>query len=56
MLTDTKQIACHGTSFQNVAEAKNYAILLQEYGLCESFSIGRYYNGKYIEIYNSSKK
>jgi len=53
-LTDTKLIACHGTSFPTMKAAMDYAKeLYNEFGLCESFSIGCYKNGKYVEVYNS---
>lgn len=55
-LTDTSQIACHGTSFKNVAEAKNYAISLQKFGLCRSYSIGKYTKEGHIEVYNSNRE
>lgn len=55
-LTDTTQVACHGTGFQSIAEAKEYAITLRNnYGLCKSFSIGTYKDGKFVEVYNSHK-
>lgn len=54
-LTDTNNIACHGTSFGSLLEAKNYAINLQKFGLCKSYSIGQYTKDGHIEVYNSSK-
>lgn len=54
-LTDTTQIACHGTSFRSLAEAKNYAIDLQKLGLCKSYSIGQYTEKGHVEVYNSNK-
>jgi len=55
-LTDTNQISCHGTSFRSVTAARNNAISLQELGLCKSYSIGQYRDGKHVEIYNSNKE
>lgn len=55
-LTDTHQISCHGTSFGSIAEAKNYAISLQELGLCKTYSIGKYADGGHVEVYNSNKQ
>lgn len=58
-LTDTNSIACHGTSFRSLAEAKNYAIRLQELGLCKSYSIGKYCSSHpngHIEVYNSNRE
>jgi hypothetical protein len=55
-LTATDQIACYGTSFKSIAEARNYAMSLQGLGLCKSFSVGQYRNGKHVEVYNSNKK
>lgn len=52
-LTDTNQIACHGTSFKNLKEANDYALLLQEFNLCKTYSIGKYIDGKHIEVFNS---
>lgn len=52
-LTDTTQIACHGTSFKSIAEARNYATTLQELNLCKTFSIGQYTKEGYVEVYNS---
>ncbi len=50
-LTDIGSIACHGTLFISLIAAKDYAMLLQEHGLCMSFSIGCYKDGKYVEVY-----
>lgn len=55
-LTDTNQIACHGTSFKSLADARNYAISLQEWGLCKTYSVGQYTKEGHIEVYNSSKE
>lgn len=55
-LTDTTQVSCHGTSFKSLAEAKNYAISLQEFGLCETYSVGEYRDGKYVNVYKSDKE
>ena len=52
-LTDTYQLACHGT-YANIAKAKNYAHSLQELGLCKTFNIGTYINGKFEIIYSSN--
>jgi hypothetical protein len=53
-LTDTHLISCHGTSFRNFEEAVNYATKLRELGLCRSYSIGQYINGRHKCIYVSS--
>ena len=55
-LTDTNQIACHGTSFRSLADAKNYAVRLQELGLCKSYSIGQYTKEGHVEVYNSNRE
>lgn len=55
-LTDTNQIASHGTSFRSLAEAKNYAISLQKLGLCKSYSVGKYTKEGHVEVYNSNKE
>jgi hypothetical protein len=55
-LTDTTQIACYGTSFKSLADAKNCAISLQESGLCKSYSIGKYTEEGHVEVYNSNKE
>lgn len=55
-LTDTNQIACHGTSFRSLADAKNHAISLQEYGLCRSYSIGKYTKEGHIMVYDSKSE
>jgi hypothetical protein len=56
-LTSLDQIACHGTSFPSAAAAKNYAFELQrQWGLCKSFIIGCYKDGKHIEVYRSHPK
>lgn len=52
-LTDTNQIACHGTSFRSLADAKNYAIELQGYGLCKTYMIGQYTKEGHIMVYDS---
>ena len=52
-LTDTNQIACHGTSFRSLADAKNYAIKLQGYGLCKTYMIGQYAKEGHIMVYDS---
>ena len=54
MLTDTSQIAYHG-SFETLAEAKNYAVILQQWELCKSYSIGKYIDRRFVEVYNSNK-
>lgn len=47
-LNDKDTFTTFGTSFKNAAEAKNYAIDLQEYGkefgisLCKRYRIGRF--------------
>ena len=49
-LTDTESPACHGTSFVSLAAARDYAMSLREFGLCMSFSVGCYKDGKlYLE-------
>ena len=53
-LTDVDLLACHGTSFVSLVAARDYAMSLREYGLCMSFSIGCYKNGKHVEVYTSS--
>jgi hypothetical protein len=52
-LTDTNQIACHGTSFRTFNDAKTYAIYLQSIGLCVTFSIGCYLDGKHVGVFDS---
>lgn len=52
-LTDNDQIACHGTSFKSLSEAKNYAASLQKFGLCKTYSIGEYRDDKHVEVFNS---
>ncbi len=52
-LTDTNQLACHGTSFQTIEEAHNYAISLQEFGLCKTYCIGQYVDGGFVNVYDS---
>ena len=53
-LTDTTSICCHGTCFPDMATAKNYAELLKrECGLCKTYSIGCYIDGKYVKVYES---
>jgi hypothetical protein len=53
-LTDTNQLACHGTSFQSIEEAHNYAISLQELGLCKTYCIGQYASNGFINVYDSA--
>lgn len=53
-LTDTNQIACHG-SFTSIAEARNYAYELRKIGLCKTYNIGTYIDGKWEVVYNSGK-
>lgn len=53
-LTDTESPACHGTSFLTLAAARDYAMSLREFGLCMSFSIGCYKDGRHVEVYRSS--
>ena len=55
-LTDTNQIACHGTSFQSLAEAKNYAMRLQKLGLCVTYMIGQYAKEGHIMVYDSKSE
>ena len=52
-LTDTESPAYHG-SFVSLVAARDYAMSLRELGLCMSFSIGCYKNGKHVEVYKSS--
>lgn len=52
-LTDTHQIACHGTSFPSIIAAKTYARRLQSLGLCQTYSIGYYSEKGHVEVYNS---
>ena len=49
-LTDTHQIACHGSN-PDLDSAIDYAKSLQSFGLCKSFSIGTYIAGKFTEVY-----
>lgn len=50
-LTDTHQIACHG-SFASVEEAILYARNLQtNFGLCRTFNVGGYIDGKFQVVY-----
>ncbi len=56
-LTDTNQLCLHSSSLPNVAAAKNYAYELQQkWGLCKTFSIGCYKNGKYEKVYDSKRE
>ena len=55
-LTDTNQIACHGTSFKSLAEAKNHAIRLQKFGLCVTYMIGQYAKEGHIMVYDSKSE
>lgn len=54
-LTDTHQIACHGTSFSTLDYTKNYAKYLQTLGLCKTYMIGQYINMKHIKVFDSKK-
>ena len=54
-LNDTNQIACHGT-FRSIANAKNYAISLQEFGLCMTFMILQYTKEGHIMVYDSKSE
>lgn len=53
-LNDTNQSDCHGL-FRSLANAKNYAISLQEFGLCMTCMIGQYTKEGYIIIVYDSK-
>lgn len=54
-LTDTTIISCHGTSFKSIVDAKNYAHKLQQdWGICETFSIGEYTWSGHKEVYRST--
>lgn len=55
-LTDTTIISCLGTSFPSLAAARNFAISLQEYGLCETYSVGQYTPKGHVEVYNSARE
>lgn len=50
ILTDTFQIACHG-SFPSVEEAVFHARGLQTLGLCRTFNVGGYSDGKFQVVY-----
>jgi len=54
-LNDTSQIACHGT-FRSVADAKIYAISLQEFGLCMTYMILQYTKEGHIMVYDSKSE
>lgn len=54
ILTDSTQIACHG-SFPSIEEAAAYARQLQELGLCQTFTVGGYSDGKYVNVFTSSQ-
>ncbi len=55
-LTSTDTICCHGTSFPSLIDAKNYAMSLQQdFGICKTFSIGRYSYHGHMEVYNSER-
>lgn len=47
-LIDTTNISVHGTSFQSIDEAKNYAFMLQRLGLCETFKVGLVWDGETV--------
>lgn len=53
MLTDATQIASHG-SFASVNDAITYAKQLQEFGLCQTFTVGGYSDGKFVTVFTSS--
>ena len=55
-LTATDQIACYGTSFKTVADARNYAYMLQGFGICREFQIGCYRDGKFVVVYRTGGK
>ena len=55
-LTDTNQIACHGTSFSSLADAMNYAISLQKFGLCVTYMVGQYTKEGHIMVYDSKSE
>lgn len=55
-LTDTNQIACHGTSFRSLADARNYAIRLQKLGLCVTYKVGQYTKEGHIMVYDSKSE
>ena len=45
-----------GSTFKSVAIARDHAMALrEEFGVCASFSIGYYKNGKYIVVYSNDK-
>jgi hypothetical protein len=52
-LTDATQIACHG-SFSSVNDAITHARQLQEFGLCQTFTVGGYSDGKFVTVFTSS--
>jgi hypothetical protein len=53
-LTSIEPIACHGTSFQSLLEAINYAEKsLQPLGLCKKYSVGEYSYDGHKEIYRN---
>jgi hypothetical protein len=53
-LTDATTLAVHGSGFSTLAKARDYAFNLREFGLCKAFNIGRYKEGKYIIVYQTS--
>ena len=52
----TLTIACHGTSFISLADARNYAIRLQKLGLCVTYMVGQYTKEGHIMVYDSKSE
>lgn len=55
LLTDTIQMSTHG-KFDEIWQAKNYAIYLRQYGLCKEYHISHYVNNIYVICYDSVPK
>jgi hypothetical protein len=53
ILTDCSQPACHG-GYPTLEAAQKQADALAKHGLCESYSVGTYIDGKFVEVYNSN--